>query len=404
LTRLFNIVMVRPQGVIAPFVNDDIQIALEELGHSIYLIDIAKVEEEFKVRGMPVWNEIIAEIREFKADFSVCYGMSGAIVFEGEHQGEEHILRSLNIPLFPMFFDDPVFTLNCQPGLVLPKDELFFVWDKGHIERMRERGYKKVFHLPLGCNENKFKPLKKPQGRFSHQMSFVGSIASPDEILEPIKKAEMILQNIFETVVRRRMEKPERALHLILDEVANHLSTAEWESWKLFEKTKAYWVFVDRLHRFINAIWREQIVTSMALNDLPISVYGNDAWKDMKVDFKGHLDYHKQLPRLYASCPLHLNLSAPQLFTTVNNRVFDVLACGSMVLSDWREELGDYFEEGKEILVFHTVEEAVEMAKEWIGRDEALRKMAQVGRQRVLAEHTWKKRMTDALAVIAEEL
>ncbi len=355
----------RPDGVIAPFVSDDLYKGLRQEGHDVFVLDTVKIRAEHEQQGQEVWDTYIQQIRDFNPEFAIFYGTCGVILFSDRHSGSGHLLADLDVPIVPCFFDDPNFVLGVQSKFTLPPETLCGVWDQGHLQRMGERGFTNLFHLPLGTDPEVFKPLKNPASKFTHELAFTGSLQDTTSFVESIRQADDTLQIMFERAIRRRLEVMHVSFHEILETLSHRLDTENWERWGRFIQRPDFWNFHNALNQVTNAIWREQVVTSIGLNGLPVAVYGNEAWEGREVDFRGGIDYHKALPRLYASTPLHLNLTAPQLDASINNRIYDVLASGSAIITDWRESLAEAFDPEDHLIVFHTVEEGVEKALEW---------------------------------------
>jgi len=84
----------------------------------------------------------------------------------------------------------------------------------------------------------------------------------------------------------------------------------------------------------------------------------------------------------------------------VNQRVFDVPACGAFVLTDARRQLENLFEPGREMAVYETAEELVALTGRYLADAPARQALAQAGRRRVLAEHTYPRRLETLFAVM----
>ena len=97
-------------------------------------------------------------------------------------------------------------------------------------------------------------------------------------------------------------------------------------------------------------------------------------------------------PAFFASSPLTLNVTRAAMASMgycPSGRLFEAAACGTAVLSDSWEGLGDFFEPGREIFTAGTPEETLEiltLPREEIGR------VARAARERTLAEHTAERR------------
>jgi spore maturation protein CgeB len=106
-------------------------------------------------------------------------------------------------------------------------------------------------------------------------------------------------------------------------------------------------------------------------------------------------------PAFFASCPLTLNVTRAAMARMgycPSGRLFEAAACGTAVLSDTWEGLGEFFEPGREIFTAGTTEETIGILR--LPREEILR-VARAARERVLAEHTADHRARQLLEILA---
>jgi spore maturation protein CgeB len=86
----------------------------------------------------------------------------------------------------------------------------------------------------------------------------------------------------------------------------------------------------------------------------------------------------------------------------VNQRVFDVPACGAFLLTDAQDQLADLLEPGREMAVYHDLNDIPGQISRWLGDASARRRMVRRARQRVLAEHTYEHRLARLLEIMRE--
>jgi spore maturation protein CgeB len=125
-------------------------------------------------------------------------------------------------------------------------------------------------------------------------------------------------------------------------------------------------------------------------------IYGDRGWRDLmgeQIDLRPQVDYSRELPEVYRGTQININCTSFQMKSAVNQRVFDVPACGGFVLSDHQEDMDAFFEVGKEAVCFRTIEEAVDMARYYLENETERLRIAEAARRRVLSEHTYEKRM-----------
>lgn len=86
----------------------------------------------------------------------------------------------------------------------------------------------------------------------------------------------------------------------------------------------------------------------------------------------------------------------------VNPRTFELAACGAFQIVDHRSLLAEMFEPGKEIAVFSDLDECKSLIEHYLAHPEEAQNIAEAGRSRVLREHTYAHRMTEAIQVLRE--
>jgi spore maturation protein CgeB len=84
----------------------------------------------------------------------------------------------------------------------------------------------------------------------------------------------------------------------------------------------------------------------------------------------------------------------------VNQRVFDVPACGAFLLTDQKESLNDLFDVGNEIITYSDKDEIPEVADFYLRHPDKRQVIAQKGRERVLKDHTYRKRLAAMIAAM----
>jgi len=113
--------------------------------------------------------------------------------------------------------------------------------------------------------------------------------------------------------------------------------------------------------------------------------------------------HNDQLPIVYSSAGVVLNdhWRTMQAWGFVSNRLFDVLACGTPVISDPVAGLEELFDGA--VLEYHDPEELRALVDAVLSDPDAARRRAERGRARVLAAHTFDHRAHELLALIDQD-
>ena len=77
----------------------------------------------------------------------------------------------------------------------------------------------------------------------------------------------------------------------------------------------------------------------------------------------------------------------------VNQRVFDVPATASFIITDWREQIENLFEPGKEVICYTSPQEAEVLIRRYLASPAERKAISKAARRRILAEHTYEHRV-----------
>ena len=76
-----------------------------------------------------------------------------------------------------------------------------------------------------------------------------------------------------------------------------------------------------------------------------------------------------------------------------NMRLFEATGCGTLLLTDQKQNLNQYFNVGKEVVVYHDLNNLVDQLKLLQNNDKLRNKIALAGQKRTLKDHIYLKRI-----------
>lgn len=83
----------------------------------------------------------------------------------------------------------------------------------------------------------------------------------------------------------------------------------------------------------------------------------------------------------------------------INPRVFEASGCGSLQISDYKEEIGDFYEEDKEIVIYRSTDELLEKLAYYLEHEAEAEVIAARAYHRTRRENTYEQRMQELLRV-----
>lgn len=147
--------------------------------------------------------------------------------------------------------------------------------------------------------------------------------------------------------------------------------------------------------------YRQGILERM---ELPVHVFGPGWDKAKGGNLIVHPPVYGQLTvKTYRQSAVNLNIHNWQgQGSAMNLRLFEVLACGSLLLSDFVTEAAQHFDDGKHLLFWRNESELRQQAVRYAADIEAGRAIGEAGRKHVQSHHSYHQRAKQLLAVIAK--
>jgi 2-polyprenyl-3-methyl-5-hydroxy-6-metoxy-1,4-benzoquinol methylase len=121
--------------------------------------------------------------------------------------------------------------------------------------------------------------------------------------------------------------------------------------------------------------------------------------KEYPQSFVGHA-YFEEMARVYSASKIAFNRSVRN---DVNMRVFEALACGTLLLTNDLAENGqaELFQDGVHLATYHDADELFEKLWYFLQHEQERDRIARAGREAVVGAHTYLHRMQTILNVVA---
>jgi len=372
------------------FLVQEVEKALQSLNHGVVRISVRKESD-----NDDLISELMQTIVENRPDFILTLNHLGF-----DEAGElASFLKSIEMPAASWYVDSPQLIIRAFEKNISPYVSLF-LWDRSYLADMRDMGFESLTHLPLATDENMFKPYeakkhKKKIDRYRCNVGFVGN-----SMIEPVQEW---------------VDKNRQLLHPVIEKVAEAMGsrgiTFE-EAMKILpnpDKQDVQSLSKKEMAQFEAAVlWKATLLYRLSciqrLEECGLTIHGDRGWNDLisssRVTLNAPLNYYKALPLFYNACTINFNATSLQMREAVNQRVFDVPACGAFLLTDQKESLNDLFDVGNEIITYSDKDEIPEVADFYLRHPDKRQVIAQKGRERVLKDHTYRKRLAAMIAAM----
>ena len=375
------------------FLCDEIHAGLDRLGvshHTIHLDDLETGSNEFI-------ETLLKAVIDFRPDFALTVNHFG-LDREGKLAG---LLDDLGLPLASWFVDNPHLILfdYTHPGT---DNTVLFTFDADNLDQLREKGFANVHHLPLATDPERFGAGATIAGNpdWACDVSFVGN-SMMDPVAHSLARSGLPSRLIteYEDVARAFGASGENRVDRFL---ARH--RPDWHKAVAGLDTRENRLACESL-----LTWEatRQYRLACVRQTLPFSplIVGDPGWnpllpRDGSWRYLSPLDYYADLPRFYPLSKVNFNCTSRQMPGAVNQRVFDVPACGGFLITDHREQMENLFDLDTEAAVYRDPEEIPRLIEYFLRNPEHKDSISRHARKRILVEHTYAHRLTRLLEVM----
>ncbi|MBJ6363813.1 glycosyltransferase [Paenibacillus sp. GCM10012307] len=250
-------------------------------------------------------------------------------------------MRAAGIRTAIWFTDDPYYT-DVTSKVALHYDHVFTL-EKTCVDFYLQHGCNNVYYLPLGFYPQQFRPRNPSRSR-RKEICFVG--------------------------------------------------TAYWKRIEFFNEISDYLHLKDSL---ISGIWwdrlpnYEQLASKIELNKWMGPDETAETYNGAKIVINMHRAHDDETFN---------NNSANIPAISLNPRTFEISGCGTLQLSDIRDDIKQFFIPGEEIVTYSSPKELTEKAEYYLKHEEERRGIALRALYRTMRDHTYERRLETLLSTI----
>ena len=352
----------------------------KELGYEVSYID----NSYLKNANLTI-ERILPELTQPSIMFSINYNL---VLSE--------VSRKLNIPYISWTVDTP-----CYPLYEITEksnNEFIFIYDKAICRHLQNCGIENVFYMPVAANTNRIQKDVCTTD-FLSDVSFVGNLT-----VSELKR--FILPRLNENAISEinlLIEQQNNNIDnfilkdIITDDFALHLqeeSNVEISVSPLLSPKDKIAFLIGREQSYV-----ERINLIKSFENFDFRVYGNDAWQNITKKYVGYAEHFDKMPEIFNRTKININLTRTFVESGLPMRVFDILVSKGFLLTNYKEGLLEFFEDKKDVAVFHSINEAKELAKFYLKHDELRIKMIENAYEKIKKHHSYKDRLKKILDI-----
>ncbi|MCR5692186.1 MAG: glycosyltransferase [Eubacterium sp.] len=307
------------------------------------------------------------------------------------------VCHSLGIPYLGWSYDSP---LNLATNQDLDYDtNFFFLFDRVEAASYRGQGLNNFYHLPLATDTRAWDKIQP--GPETYQVSMVGNLYESTlpllrQALSPYNRGYLqamveMQQKIYGCFLIDEVMTPEVLEDFNQDFEKTSLGHLSWKQVAMSIAT--YVTYMDRMS--ILSILSKRAETHLFTEKM--SEENKKILPNLKVH--GRVSYLTEMPKVFKQSKINLNPSLRIIRSGISQRCLDVMACQGFLLSSYQPELADYFVPDQELVLYESIEDAVEKALFYLAHEDLRQEIALAGRKKVEGEFSYEKQLNKMLEI-----
>ncbi len=378
------------------YCNEDLFDVLTEQGHTVIKIPY----REKKLKPEEVMERVQGALRQHACD----------LVFSFNYFPEvSNCCKELNLKYVSWVYDSP--HIQVYSYTVLNPCNYVFLFDYAMYEEFRSYGIKTVYYMPLAVNEKKLVLMDaevEKTKKYACDISFVGSLYSEkkhriyDKFLEIDRYSRGYLDGLIQA------QKHVYGYHF-LQEMLTPQIVAEMQkayptdpnATTVLSPEAIYADYV--LCRQVTALERQEILQKLG-ERYGVDLFTHDTQLRIPgVNNRGPIDYYNGMPYVFRGSKINLNITLRSIKTGIPLRAMDIMGNGGFLLTNYQEEMLEYFEPDKAFVYYTDYEELCEKVDYYLQHEDEREAIAACGCEKVRTQHTFTQRLEQILAIVSED-
>lgn len=371
--------------------------SLSRLGHQI-----DEVREEMTNKELSA-KECVALLRQILSQNT--YSMVFSINF---FPVVSEVCNIFHIPYVCWIVDSPVMELYSW-SIRNPWNRIF-LFDRALYQEFAPENPEHIFYLPLAANCDRLTPLidsitEEDRIAYSSEISFIGSLYTEKCPYNRLTDANPYLKGYLDGIIEAQLKI--YGYNFLEEVIPDSILEA-------FKKEVPFYRFPEYAnknekaalaHLYLgNKITEQERLRFLSeiSKDFSLSLYTNsDPSALPKANYKGTAKSMTEMPKIFHLSKINLNLTSKPIRTGLPLRIWDILSAGGFLLTNYQEEIPEYFEIGKDLEVYTSQEELLQKIDYYLTYEEERRSIAQNGYNKILSQkHTLKDRLQIILSKI----
>ncbi len=371
--------------------------AFTDLGHSVTVPDYQVKLGAFVQRDVDAVEDLLDEGHyDLVVTYDFCWGVSVAC-------------ENRKVKYYSWVYDSPL--LELYTDYAKSPYNYISVFDKKQYERMKEFGIPNLLYLPL-CAEVKVfgstNITEEDEKQYASDVAFVGRLYDNRGYKNLFDEQDSSLREEFDSIVSSCGCKWDGKINVFgkaSEKLVQHIAQkVDADVWSTYQMSQRFYCESIKLVGRCNELERVTILNKLA-ERCTVTLYSDDSPKDMLhgVQIRPWVDYWREMPKVFHLSKINLNITSRSIESGIPQRVWDIMAVGGFCLTNYQDEIADYFEVGKDLEVYHDLDELADKVDYYLKHEDRRIRIAMNGYKKVRKKHSYNDRLEDVIKYLFKE-
>ena len=285
-----------------------------------------------------------------------------------------------------------------------------FLFDRAQYEFFRPLNPEHIFYLPLATNVKRWENVilnmtEDDVAKYDADVSFVGSLYT-----EKCRYDTLTISPYTQGFVDGLMEAQLKVYGYnfipdnLNDRVISEIAAADpdfYEGNDTYTDTRRYLVSHQYIGMKLAALERERTLNRLA-EHFHVTLYTHSDTSPLKgVDCRSGVNTLTEMPKVFHASKINLNMTMRPIETGLSLRVWDILGCGGFLLTNFQAEIPEYFEIGKDLETYESMEELEQKVQYYLTHEEDRIEIAINGYEKTAKLHTYELRLAEMIRILS---
>ena len=275
-----------------------------------------------------------------------------------------------------------------------------FLFDRVDVERVKDLGGINIFHLPLAVNPDRLKTIhitKEDSLRYSADISFIGQFYQ-----SPLENIRMLLtqyeQGYIDALVETQLKiygynfLEEAVTDDFIERVNEQLRKQGIQGEPLKKRG-----LIQSVNRQITHLERLALLNLLG-QSYKVTYYSAEKPESLShLQYGGTAYYFSEMPKIFRLSKLNLCPTLKSIQSGIPLRALDILGCGGVLFSNYQPELAEYFNDGEDVIMYESIEDALVKADYYLRNENLLHTIAQNGYQKAITHFSYPDKISQML-------